>query len=52
MEITSELVKARIAQLEKEAGQLRNNLNACLGALQDCGYWLAQLEKQKSQDKK
>lgn len=37
-------IQERIKTLETERDQLRNNLVAYEGAIQDCNYWLEQLE--------
>ena len=43
--MNKEQLIARINLLSQEAEQLRNNLTATVGAIQDCNYWLAELEK-------
>ena len=50
MVISREAVEARIADLSKREQALRADLNAVIGALQDCGYWRAQLEKVDADD--
>lgn len=45
--ITKEQIQARAAQLQRQAERLQNDLNATLGALQDCNYWLEQLDASK-----
>jgi hypothetical protein len=47
--ITLEMVATRKAALLKELEQTRANTNAIVGALQDCEYWLAQLQEQKEE---
>jgi prefoldin subunit 5 len=42
--ITREAIEARLQQLQQEATEIRANLNAYEGAIQDCQYWLAQLD--------
>lgn len=39
-----ENIKARMKQLEAQKKQLQANLFAVDGALQDCEYWLGQLD--------
>lgn len=46
MTITKESILRRAKELQEQADKLRSDLSATLGALQDCGYWLSQLEKQ------
>lgn len=46
--ITREMVMERVQHLQKQAERLRSDLDATLGALQDCGYWLEQLKQQES----
>lgn len=46
MVISKEAIEARIAELVKQEQALRADLNAVVGALQDCGYWKAMLEKE------
>lgn len=45
--MTEELIKARIAELMAQAEQMRANLNALSGAIQDCEYWLEQVKKEQ-----
>lgn len=46
--ITREMVMERVERLQKQAERLRSDLDATLGALQDCGYWLEQLKQQEA----
>jgi len=39
-----ESVKSRIELLTAQAKQMESNLHAIGGAIQDCQYWLSQLE--------
>lgn len=48
--ITREIVMERVQSLQKQAERLRSDLDATLGALQDCGYWLKQLENTNGSD--
>jgi hypothetical protein len=41
--ITRDAVLARAQKLQQQAERLRSDLDATLGALQDCGYWLEQI---------
>tara|TARA_R110000868_G_scaffold410205_2_gene697602 strand:- start:1017 stop:1184 length:168 start_codon:yes stop_codon:yes gene_type:complete len=55
MDISQENIQARIAELVKQEQALRADLNAVLGAIQDCAYWQKQLliksqEKQVTRD--
>lgn len=43
--MNQETIIARINQLSQEAEQLRNNLAATIGAIQDNQYWLEELKK-------
>ena len=43
--ITREMIMERVQSLQKQAERLRSDLDATLGALQDCGYWLEQLQR-------
>jgi hypothetical protein len=52
MEITKEAIQARADSLQKQAEKLRGDLNAVIGALQDCGYWLAQLDQPSTEPPK
>jgi hypothetical protein len=45
-----ESVKSRIAFLTAQAKQLELNLHAIGGAIQDCQYWLNELDKQNATD--
>lgn len=42
--ITREQILKRASELQKQAERLQADLQATLGALQDCGYWLDQLK--------
>jgi prefoldin subunit 5 len=48
--ITREDILKRAEALQKQAERLRSDLDATLGAIQDCGYWLEQLRQQESAD--
>jgi hypothetical protein len=43
--ITREAIEARLKQLREDATQMRANLNAYEGAIQDCEFWLAVLDE-------
>jgi prefoldin subunit 5 len=43
--ITTEKIQARLDDLKAQADQLRGNLNAVGGAIQDCEYWLEQVKE-------
>jgi len=45
--ITREMIEARKQQLEAERDELIAKLHAYTGALQDCEYWLEQIEKEE-----
>lgn len=42
--MNEEKILARIEELKTQADQLRANLNAVGGAIQDCEFWLEQLK--------
>jgi len=42
--ITKEAIEKRLVELQKELEQTQANGNAIIGAMQDCRYWLAELE--------
>jgi hypothetical protein len=46
--ITREVIMERVQSLQKQAERLRSDLDATLGALQDCGYWLEQLKQREN----
>jgi hypothetical protein len=46
--ITREVILERVQSLQKQTERLRSDLDATLGALQDCGYWLEQLKQQEN----
>jgi hypothetical protein len=46
--ITREVIMERAQSLQKQAERLRSDLDATLGALQDCGYWLEQLKQENT----
>ena len=39
-------VEARLAELRKQFEQVQANGNALLGAIQDCEFWLKQIDTQ------
>ena len=43
MPITQDAVAARLAQLRESVERQQANLNATLGAIQDCEHWMAAL---------
>jgi len=43
--IEREQIEARLAQLRSDKTELVANVHAINGAIQDCEYWLAQLEE-------
>ena len=43
--INREQIEARLAQLRSDKVELVANVHAINGALQDCEYWLTQLEE-------
>jgi hypothetical protein len=47
--MTKDSVTARKNELEQQRLQFLANLNAVAGAMQDCDYWLAQLEEEERQ---
>ena len=51
-EITKETIITRKTTLLKELAQVKANMNATLGAIQDCNYWFAQLAEEEKEDKK
>ena len=48
--MTKEQIQARLKQLETEREQLRVNLMAYEGAIQDCNYWLQELDKAEEKE--
>ena len=42
--MTPEVINKRLEQLQAQAKQMEINLHAISGAIQDCQYWLNQLE--------
>ena len=46
-----ESLKSRIEFLTAQAKQMEFNLHAIGGAIQDCQYWLTQLESKDAADK-
>lgn len=50
--MTLDKILERIKTLEQERDQLRNNLIAYEGAIQDCRHWLEQLEKDEQDNSK
>ena len=43
-------LKARIEALTAQARQMEQNIHAIGGAIQDCQYWLTQLEAKDAPD--
>jgi hypothetical protein len=52
MQITEQAVKERVAALQQKAEKLRSELSATIGALQDCGFWLATLAEPEPEELK
>lgn len=50
MEITKAMIEQRLADYRKDLANLQATVNAISGAVQDCEFWLAELEK-KSEKK-
>lgn len=48
--MTEEQILSRIEELKAQAEQLKANLNAVGGALQDCEYWLSEVRKSLGQN--
>ncbi len=48
--ITRETIEARLAELRAQREQMIANLNAIGGAIQDCEFWLSELEKAEETD--
>jgi len=46
-----ESLKSRIEYLTAQARQMEQALQAIGGAIQDCQYWLTEMEKQNAPDK-
>lgn len=42
--MSPEAINERIKDLEAQAEHMKAALHACLGAIQDCKFWLTQLE--------
>ena len=43
-----ETIGKRLAALKEQLKQIEANGNALVGAIQDCEYWLAEIEKAES----
>jgi hypothetical protein len=48
--MTTDQIKARIEILTAQAKQMELNLHAIGGAIQDCQYWLNELDKPNATD--
>jgi prefoldin subunit 5 len=49
--MTGELIRNRIKELNAQIQQLRDNIHAVDGAIQDCEFWLKQITpKEKNGD--
>jgi hypothetical protein len=46
--MTEQQIKDRIAELTTQAKQMEVNLMAITGAIQDCQWWLTQLESKNA----
>lgn len=51
MDITREVMVDRMNSLERELGEILDRSNAISGAIQDCRYWIAWLDKQEETEK-
>lgn len=45
--MNKESIEKRLAELRKLLDQTQANGNAIVGAMQECNYWLAQIEKEQ-----
>ena len=45
--MTKEKIEARLSSLRAEYDQTMTNLQALHGAVQDCQYWLSEIDKEK-----
>jgi hypothetical protein len=43
--ITEQMIQERLQELRTQLNQLRANVNAFEGAIQDCEFWLAALKE-------
>jgi hypothetical protein len=50
MIITKDSINSRISELVKREQELRSELSAVIGAIQDCGYWVSQVDKEETND--
>ena len=50
--ITKEALEERLEQLQREREQLVANIHAYGGAIQECEYWLRQLDLDKGEKSK
>ena len=48
--MTEEQIKQRMEMLKQQLEQLKANSNAIMGALQDCEYWLQQINAQSKEN--
>lgn len=48
--ITRAVIEARLEQLRAEVEQIRANLHAYEGAIQDCEYWLGVLTADEAEE--
>ena len=46
-----EKIQARLAELKQQLERVTADGNAIVGAIQDCEYWLAQIEQEESKPK-
>jgi prefoldin subunit 5 len=49
--MNAEVIKARIELLTAQAKQMEQTLQAISGAIQDCQYWLTQLDQTNAASK-
>ncbi len=45
-----ESIEKRLAELRQELDRIQANGNALIGAIQDCEYWLSQMDKSEQAD--
>jgi len=50
--ITREQIEARRAELDSQRAALEGQINAVLGAIADCDYWLSQLDEPPAEQAK
>lgn len=50
MQITEDMIQQHLRELEVQKSALVDQINATMGAIQDCEYWIARLSQEPAKE--